>query len=626
MAAPGGCAVVIGGGVGSCFEAVWLAIPLRVAFALFALRQLWLLVRWRRAQLRKALKEPRWGGGRGVAAQRMRGVARGGCSGLGTGGRSVLTWQATLCSLAGASVAAAAMLRPPGSDPSDDGGTAAMLRPYQVGSAAAALVAWGMAARLSAKDVPSPWAGALRARRARATARRLRRRRRRLAGPGGVAQGGAGVAYVFPLPLVAFCACSLALAAVELHAAAMALPGADGAAAAAACAVRALALVATAAATLGAVTGMGAHTFRLRRILPCARGCRRGVGSSAAATIGVGDSQSLNSRGERSSSSQGGRGGGPWRQLSDDLNESPGEYLDYRPGSLERGRCDFRAGSDMSSRLGSLDASIGRGHSRGGASEEELMASVMFGASAMGGGALGQDVRVGSEAAMHLPLMDVGGGGGGGGGGGDGGLSCSSTSDEEDGTEAVAGATEAVLGGGLGEEQGADGGALGDGDGGGGGGGGGGARRSEEERSGLLSALTFWWALPMLTGGCRAGQLAPENMVRLPVADEALRSTALFRVGWRRQRRSSAGAAGAAGSPWDLPFALLRVFGAPFWRAGALLLLGNVFSLAQPLLLHELLLFVDGKPLALPRVCPWLLPAALRGGEAAGYGWTLATY
>ena len=66
--------MVIGGGVGSCFEAVWLAIPLRVAFALFALRQLWLLVRWRRAQLRKALKEPRWGGGRGVAAQRMRGA------------------------------------------------------------------------------------------------------------------------------------------------------------------------------------------------------------------------------------------------------------------------------------------------------------------------------------------------------------------------------------------------------------------------------------------------------------------------------------------------------------------------------------------------------------------------
>ena len=55
-------------GARAAFEAVGLAIPVRVAFALFALRQLWLLLRWRRAQLRKALKEPRWGGGRGVAA------------------------------------------------------------------------------------------------------------------------------------------------------------------------------------------------------------------------------------------------------------------------------------------------------------------------------------------------------------------------------------------------------------------------------------------------------------------------------------------------------------------------------------------------------------------------------
>ena len=122
-------------------------------------------------------------------------------------------------------------------------------------------------------------------------------------------------------------------------------------------------------------------------------------------------------------------------------------------------------------------------------------------------------------------------------------------------------------------------------------------RRKREQRmlpspwddAGFLSVLSFSWIYRVLRKGWRSKRLEPPDLPPLPAADRADVLAARFERFWKEQLRRS-----PSGGP-SLLSALVAAQSALFWSSFWLQAVASVLYLAQPKLLHLLLLAIDAK-------------------------------
>lgn len=118
-------------------------------------------------------------------------------------------------------------------------------------------------------------------------------------------------------------------------------------------------------------------------------------------------------------------------------------------------------------------------------------------------------------------------------------------------------------------------------------------QRGPEGRAGLLSRLTFWWIMPLLRRGYRQRCLQQEDLLPLEGRDGAGRSHATFRGYWEEMVRSS-GRPRRRAHGWHIIRVLLHANFDTFFACGAVLLASTAVALSVPVVLNELLSYLEG--------------------------------
>lgn len=107
-----------------------------------------------------------------------------------------------------------------------------------------------------------------------------------------------------------------------------------------------------------------------------------------------------------------------------------------------------------------------------------------------------------------------------------------------------------------------------------------------EDSTNILSLLTFWWVRPLLERGSLGRLATPPDLPRLP-------STLTTPTVRDRFRGVVLEHASHAHSKWTLMKELNRSFGLHYYPLGVLKLMADLLGFAGPLLLHQLVAFIE---------------------------------
>ena len=108
-----------------------------------------------------------------------------------------------------------------------------------------------------------------------------------------------------------------------------------------------------------------------------------------------------------------------------------------------------------------------------------------------------------------------------------------------------------------------------------------------EDHANILSLLTFWWVQPLMKRGWMGRLQSPEDLPPLP--------TSLSTHNVKEQFRNTVLNREATDSKWTLVKDLNRSFGLHYYPLGLLKFLADLLGFAGPLLLHQLVAFIENR-------------------------------
>lgn len=112
---------------------------------------------------------------------------------------------------------------------------------------------------------------------------------------------------------------------------------------------------------------------------------------------------------------------------------------------------------------------------------------------------------------------------------------------------------------------------------------------ASEDGANLVSLLTFWWVGPLMKRGSLGLLRTPEDLPPLPSSLDTQAVRDVFRHATLESQRKGAD----GGSRWRLVRELNASFGLHYYPLGALKLLADLLGFAGPLLLHQLVAFME---------------------------------
>ncbi|XP_064395751.1 ATP-binding cassette sub-family C member 10-like [Halichondria panicea] len=110
---------------------------------------------------------------------------------------------------------------------------------------------------------------------------------------------------------------------------------------------------------------------------------------------------------------------------------------------------------------------------------------------------------------------------------------------------------------------------------------------TSEDGANVLSLLTFWWVQPLMKKGWLGGLQTPQDLPSLP--------SSLSTHNVKEQFRNTVLNRGASDSKWTLVKDLNRSFGLHYYPLGLLKFLADLLGFAGPLLLHQLVAFIENR-------------------------------